>query len=129
MTWFGLRAAEKSQSSKTGSLGEEQAQRFLQNKGMKLVARNFGCRWGELDLIMKDDETLVIVEVRVRSSTEYGLAHETVNQKKQLKIIRATKFYLQQSKWWGDVRFDVVAVVPQGNDKFAIEHIRDAFST
>lgn len=128
MIWFGLRAAEKSQSSKTGNLGEEQAWRFLQNKGMKPVTRNFGCRWGELDLVMKEDETLVIVEVRVRSSAGYGLAHETVNQKKQLKIIKATKFYLQQNNWRGDVRFDVVAVVPQGHDKFAIEHIRDAFT-
>jgi putative endonuclease len=128
MSFFGLKAREKSQSSKTGSLGEERAQGYLQNKGLKLVTRNFGCRWGELDLIMRDDGTLVIVEVRVRSSAEYGLAHETVNRKKQLKIIKATKFYIQQENWSGDVRFDVVAVVPTGNDQFTIEHIKDAFS-
>ncbi|HBE89722.1 MAG: YraN family protein [Candidatus Andersenbacteria bacterium RIFCSPHIGHO2_12_FULL_46_9] len=128
MSFFGFKTRLKSQPSNAGKLGEERAKDYLQNKGMKLVARNFGCRWGELDLIMRDDETLVIVEVRVRSSAEYGLAHETVNHKKQLKIIKATKFYIQQENWWGDVRFDVVAVVPTGEDKFSIEHIKDAFS-
>ena len=129
MKFFPIKKKERQQPKKAGSVGEEEARLYLQTQGMKFVARNFGCRWGELDLVMKDGETLVIVEVRMRASAEYGLATETVNHKKQVKIIKATKFYLQQSGWWGDVRFDVVAVIPEGHKKWQIEHIKDAFGT
>lgn len=127
MSIFKVRKQEKSQTSAAGSAGEDQARVYLETKGMKFVCRNFRCRLGELDLVMQDGGTLVVVEVRMRSSVEYGLAHETVNLKKQQKIIKATKFYQQQASWWGDVRFDVVAVMPGGSSGSNIEHIQDAF--
>lgn len=127
MSIFKVSKQEKSHTSAAGSAGEEQARVYLETKGMKFVYRNFRCRLGELDLVMQDGETLVVVEVRMRSSAEYGLAHETVNLKKQQKIIKATKFYQQQNSWWGDVRFDVVAVMPGGSSGSNIEHIQDAF--
>ena len=94
-----------------------------------MVAHNLRCRVGELDLICRDGGVLAIVEVRQRVRVDYGGALASVNRPKQRKIIRATRFFLQQQPTWRGlvVRFDVVGVegLPDGAQR--IVWIKDAF--
>lgn len=106
-----------------GESAEEQAHRFLLDKGLKPVCRNFRCKQGELDLIMTDRQTLVIVEVRYRKTDKYGSAVESVTRAKQARIIAATQVYLSSQKTDSPIRFDVVALSGNGN----IDWIRNAF--
>lgn len=106
-----------------GENAEELAHHFLINAGLKPVARNFRCKQGELDLIMTDNQTLVIIEVRYRKSDRYGSAVESVTSAKQSRIIAATQFYLSIKKTDSPIRFDVVAISGDGS----INWIKNAF--
>jgi putative endonuclease len=109
---------------KDGNAAEELACIFLQKKGLKLVERNFRCAYGEIDLIMLDRKTLVFIEVRLRSSANFGGAAMSINQSKQQKIKRTAALYLQTH---GDsaCRFD--AILMSKVDINALEWIQDAF--
>ncbi len=109
-----------------GIAAEALACHYLEAQGLSLVMRNFRCRWGELDLIMRDNEQLVFVEVRSRRNTRYGTPAESITHAKQQRLLRAAAFYLQHQRLNLSCRFDVVAIVqPDGNAQ--VEWIRDAF--
>lgn len=111
----------------TGQQAELLACQFLQKNKLKLIAKNYHCRRGEIDLIMQDKQTLVFVEVRYRKNERFGSALESVNHQKQTKIIFTAEHYLQQStQSFSSYRFDVVAISPtQHTDE--IIWIKDAF--
>ena len=112
-----------------GELAEGKALAFLQDQGLELIARNFRCRIGELDLVMRDDDAVVVAEVRYRASVAYGTAAESVDWRKQRKLVAAAGLFLQRHPRLASmpVRFDVVAVTPgDGDDRF--EWIREAFA-
>ena len=106
-----------------GESAEEQAHNFLINKGLKPVCRNFRCKQGELDLIMIEKQTLVIIEVRFRKTDKYGSAAESITHAKQSRIIAATHIYLSTQQTDSPIRFDVVALSGTGN----IDWIQNAF--
>lgn len=106
-----------------GESAEEQAHKFLINKGLTPVCRNYRCKQGELDLIMTDHQTLVIIEVRFRKTDQYGSAAESVTRAKQSRIIAATHIYLSSHKVDRPIRFDVIAISGNGN----VEWIQNAF--
>jgi putative endonuclease len=106
-----------------GESAEDQAHTFLINKGLQPVCRNYRCKQGELDLIMRDQQSLVIVEVRYRKSNVYGSALESVTASKQAKIIAATQHYLSTVRADSPLRFDVVAISGNGD----INWIKNAF--
>ena len=106
-----------------GETAEQQACDFLLRQGLTLVTRNFRCKHGELDLIMRDKQTLVIVEVRFRKTDQYGSAAESVTRAKQSRIMAATQIYLSTQKLNSALRFDVLAL--SGNGK--VEWIKNAF--
>lgn len=106
-----------------GKSAEDQALVFLSNHGLKLVARNYRCKQGELDLVMRDQQVLVIVEVRYRKSDTYGSALESVTHNKQIKILAATQHYLNSQKLDDPMRFDVVAISGDGS----VNWIKNAF--
>jgi len=100
---------------------------YLQKQGLKLVASNFRCRSGEIDLIMWDQETLVFVEVRYRKTTYYGDALATVSRSKQRKVIQTANYYLQEQNLYNKVlcRFDVVSIT--GDTFSELNWVKDAF--
>ena len=103
------------------------AQRWLEQRGLTLEASNYRCRQGEIDLIMRHGEHLVFVEVRYRRSPHFGSALESVDPRKQRKLLQAASHYLRRRKGATEppCRFDVVAITgPQGEE---IEWIEDAF--
>jgi putative endonuclease len=102
---------------------ETEALRFLQQRGLKLLTRNFLVKAGEIDLIMQDGNTLVFVEVRYRHSKTFGSSKETVTYAKQQKLIRAAQSYLLQYPQYSHFpcRFDLIAI-----DR-SIEWLQNAF--
>jgi putative endonuclease len=106
---------------------EQQVSRYLQKQGLRLIEQNYHCRGGEIDLIMKEKDTLVFVEVRFRKSARFGSALESVNRQKQAKIILTAQHYIQTTAPSADqFRFDVVAVKPT-EASFQIEWVKNAF--
>jgi putative endonuclease len=97
---------------RSGRQAEVFALAWLQARGLKLIRTNFHCRFGELDLVMRDGNCLVIVEVRYRNSRHYGGAIATITRAKRLRIGRATRFLLQRQPQLRRLalRFDVLAL-------------------
>lgn len=95
-----------------GEHTENLACRFLEDKGFKLLKRNYHCRFGEIDLIMQDNDTLVFVEVRYRRNNDFGSGAETVTPSKQAKLVKTASVYLQQHAKLSQypARFDVVSI-------------------
>lgn len=106
-----------------GQSAESRAEAFLQSRGLQLLSRNWRCRFGEIDLIMQDGSTLVFVEVRLRSRSDFGDAAASVTPAKQKKLLAAARQYLASMKTLPRCRFDVVALTGSG----APEWIRNAF--
>lgn len=109
-----------------GQLAENAALAYLQAQGLALVERNYRCRGGEIDLIMRDGGKIVFVEVRYRSGTAFGGALASVGKGKQARLIIAASHYLATKRIDRPTRFDVAAVSP-GQGKLAIQWIKDAF--
>jgi putative endonuclease len=116
----------KTSSKNAGELGEERALTFLKANGLILVAANYRTKMGEIDLIMLQDNVLVFVEVKLRSSSRYGSAEEQVTHSKQLKIIKTAQYFLLKHKKWQQfpARFDIVAI---NNQHAPPIWIKDAF--
>jgi putative endonuclease len=111
-----------------GERGEEVAVRYLQKKGYKVLARNYRSPFGELDIIAKDKDTLVFVEVRTGGRGRIHEPEETIGPKKQQRIIRTALVYLKEYNLEDQMpaRFDVVAV-EEDEKRPNVRHILDAF--
>lgn len=98
--------------SQSGKDAEHQALEHLQQHGLRLLAQNWLCKRGELDLVMLDGDTVVFVEVRYRKDTQWGGALASIDGRKQQKLILAAQYFLQRESRWANApcRFDVVAI-------------------
>jgi putative endonuclease len=113
-----------------GKYGEELAERYLKEKGLELVAKNFRYERAEVDLIFKDETNriLIFVEVKTRQSKTFGEPEESVTEHKQDQLIKSAEGFLMEHSGYDEYekRFDVVAVYVKGN-KEEINHIINAF--
>lgn len=109
-----------------GRLAEDRALEFLQQQGLRLIERNYRSRFGEIDLVMEDGRMVVFVEVRFRGSPRYGGGLESVDRRKQAKLIATAACFLEQRRLDRPARFDVAALEPNG-DGLAIQWIKGAF--
>lgn len=109
---------------KLGQEKEQAVEEYLRAKGYEILARNFRNRFGEIDLIAKDAEIIVFVEVKYRSVPDCGMAAEAVDRRKQKTITNVARYYLMThgGNEWTPCRFDVLAV-----DGDVITHILNAF--
>jgi putative endonuclease len=118
-------------TTELGRRGEALACRHLEAQGLQLLERNYRCRAGEIDLVMLDGSTLVLVEVRLRSTSEHGGAAATVGFRKQQRFMRAARHLLLTRPDYRRLRarFDVVAIDPgpAGAIEPSVTWIRDAF--
>jgi putative endonuclease len=108
-----------------GPAAEKLAAEFLQRNGLQLIESNFRCRHGEVDLILRDGDTIVFAEVRLRSNAAFGGAAASITPGKQAKVVRAAQFYLQRNRCSSPCRFD--AVLMDGLDATRVEWILNAF--
>ncbi|QKN80380.1 YraN family protein [Scandinavium goeteborgense] len=108
----GTDGAGKLSRKQTGDAWEQEARRWLECKGLRFIAANVRSRGGEIDLIMKDGAVTVFVEVRYRSSAQYGGATASVTRSKQTKLLQTARLWLARhngSFETTDCRFDVIA--------------------
>lgn len=107
-----------------GGQAEQLAAAYLDQQGLKLVTNNYQCRFGEIDLVMREGKTLVFVEVRLRSNADFGGAAMSITTSKQQRLARTAEYYLQQH---GEsaCRFD--AILMSAMDMGNIEWIKNAF--
>ncbi|WP_109529633.1 MULTISPECIES: YraN family protein [Nocardia] len=111
-----------------GAQGEELAARFLEAAGMRIIERNWRCRYGELDLIARDREVTAFVEVKTRTGLGYGTPAESVTFTKQQRIRRlALTWLVEQEGPWRHIRFDVVGVLLRRGYRPVIEHLEGVF--
>lgn len=116
-----------------GQYTENLACRFLEEKGCKLIEKNFNCKVGEIDLIMQDDDSLIFVEVRYRKSNNFGSGAESITASKQSKLIKTASLYLQRHAKLNKypARFDVISITgfieTEDLSKIDIDWIVNAF--
>jgi putative endonuclease len=106
-----------------GATGEDRAVDHLVRRGLRIVERNYRCKVGELDIVARDHDVLVFVEVRSRRSTEFGSALDAISWHKRRKVTRVAMAYLAARKpRFVEARFDVVAITGE-----ELVHIKDAW--
>lgn len=111
-----------------GRRGEDLAARYLTDRGLVLLARNWRCREGEIDLVATDAERLVVCEVKTRSGTRFGEPAESVTPRKAMRIRRVTQAWLAAHRLpWCEVRFDVLAVLLEPGRPATVRHFEAAF--
>lgn len=123
-----MNSEEKKNKRKTGSIGEEIACEFITKLGYKIVERNYHFGHGEIDIIAKDGETLVFIEVKYRKNLEFGPPELAITKGKQKQIIKTASAYL----WENEIkdqssRIDVIAILHLPDQKPKINHIINAF--
>ena len=114
----------------TGAWGEALAAAYLQKKNYTLLAAGYRCKFGEIDLIVKDKHHIVFVEVKLRKSADFALAREYVHRKKQDRLRITASIYLESHPSALQPRFDVIEIyAPQGRETQNPEiiHLEDAF--
>lgn len=109
-----------------GKLGEELAIEFLRKNGYEILEANWTFQKAEIDIIAQKENTLAIVEVKTRSSLEFGLPQDFVKPKKIQLLVKAVNEYVVSKNLDIEVRFDIIAIHKEGKS-FVIEHLKDAF--
>ena len=109
-----------------GKLGEELAVEFLQKNGYDILETNWIFQKAEIDIIAQKENILAIVEVKTRSSIDFGLPQDFVKPKKIQLLVKAVNEYVISNDLDVEVRFDIIAVYKEGKN-YKIEHIEDAF--
>jgi putative endonuclease len=115
----------------SGRDAESQALRYLEQQGLRLLAQNWLCKGGELDLVMLDGDTVVFVEVRYRQHTQWGGALGSINGRKRQKLIFAAQSFLQRESRWSNhpCRFDVIAIEKAPGAEPHLNWLRNAFDS
>ena len=116
-------------TQRSGNHAERIAEKFLASNGLTLIARNYRCRFGEIDLVMQDRDTTVFVEVRLRQTQgnkDFGGAAASIGPKKQARIVAAAQHYLANIRHPPPCRFDALLLNQLTEEK--VEWIKDAFS-
>ena len=109
-----------------GKIGEELAVEFLRKNGYEILETNWTFQKAEIDIIAQKENTLAVVEVKTRSSLEFGLPQDFVKPKKIQLLVKAINEYVVSKDLDFEVRFDIIAVHKE-DKSFAIEHLKDAF--
>jgi len=110
-----------------GYLGETLACDYLQKKGYKILHRNWRSQKFEIDIIAQHDTFIVIVEVKTRTSIEFGEPFTFVSKSKQSQLVKGTQRFAEINNIESEIRFDIISIVVK-NKQHEIEHIEDAFS-
>lgn len=117
----------RNQKQILGGEGERIAERYLKQKGYRVVERNYRCPMGEMDLIALDRRVIVFVEVKTRSDHRFGAPLEAVHPRKQHKMVKTAQCFLAEHRLHNrDARFDVVGISLAGQEP-VVEHVVNAF--
>lgn len=112
----------KQENKTTGNKGEKLAREYLQIKGYKILGKNYRSKWGEIDIIAKDKEVVVFVEVKTKTDNRYGEPWEMVNQWKIEQVKRMGEVWCRDYGWEGTVRMDVIGIIIREDEEPKIDH-------
>ena len=112
-----------------GNLAEELAASFLEEKGYKILVKNFRYQKGEIDIIAEFNKEIIIVEVKARGSDLFMEPQEAVTKKKIKSLVMVADFFMRDRNLDQEVRFDIIAVLPDHKGKLHITHLEDAFQS
>lgn len=115
------------QHNDLGKEGEDFAADFLAEKGYKILHRNWFFKKAEIDIIAQINDILAVVEVKTRSSLDFGLPQDFVKPAKIQSLVKAVNQYVTEYDIDLEIRFDIIAIHKDKQQKFVIEHIEDAF--
>ncbi|MDD2221913.1 MAG: YraN family protein [Pseudomonas sp.] len=116
---------------KIGQAVERYALNYLTDAGLSTIAQNWSCRFGEIDLIMLERDTVVFVEVRYRKSNCFGGALDSIDHHKRGKLLKTAEYFLNENPNWLEhaCRFDVITAQPSSAGLFKLDWIQDAFES
>ncbi len=112
----------KRENKLVGDRGEKLAKEYLQIKGYKILGKNYRSKWGEIDIVAKDKEVVVFVEVKTKTDNRYGEPWEMVNQWKIEQVKRMGEAWCRDYGWEGSIRMDVVGIIVGEDDDPMIKH-------
>jgi len=111
-----------------GKRGEQAVCRYLKKNGYKIIEKNYRKKYGEIDIVAKENDVLCFVEVKTRKHTDFGLPCEYVTKSKQQKIVRTAYTYIQEKQYDCAIRFDVAEVLHDGQKIQALRYLPHAFT-
>jgi putative endonuclease len=114
-----------SKNKEIGRKGESIAVDYLIRKGYTIVEKNYAYRRFEIDIIAKQKNTIVFVEVKTRQTTNFGYPEESVDNEKIQHILKCADHFIYQNQWTGNIRFDIISIMFK--PRISVEHIEDAF--
>ena len=114
-----------SKNKEIGRKGESIAVDYLIRKGYTIIEKNYSYRRFEIDIIAKQKNTIVFVEVKTRQTSSFGFPEESVDNRKIKHILNCADHYIYQIQWTGNIRFDIISILFKPS--LSIEHIEDAF--
>lgn len=112
-----------------GNLAEQLAADFLEKKGYKILVKNFRYQKAEIDIIASFENLIIIVEVKARGSDIFMEPQEAVTKKKIKSLVMAADFFMKDRNLDQEVRFDIIAVLPDERKRLQITHLEDAFQS
>jgi putative endonuclease len=117
--------ARQARARQLGAYGEELAVRYLTGRGMTLLERNWRCDQGEIDVVLRDGDTLVVCEVKTRSSADYGSPHQALTAEKWERVRRLAARWMRERGVYapGGVRIDLVAIIRPSRGPSRVEHV------
>ncbi|MBB2151105.1 YraN family protein [Pedobacter gandavensis] len=115
------------QHNELGKRGEEIARAYLENAGYRILNVNWRYARAEVDVIADQGGTLVFVEVKTRTTTDYGEPEDFVDRKKEKQLEFASSAYIEWKQHQGEIRFDIIAITFEQINSYKINHIEDAF--
>lgn len=117
----------KKSNQETGKLGEQIAENYLISLNYKVLEHNWRYSRSEIDLIAKDGEVLVFIEVKTRSYDFFGTPETFVSDKKELLMHEAASVYMDEINHDWEIRFDIIAILINKDESYSLEHFKDAF--
>ena len=112
-----------------GNLAEELAATFLKEKGYKILVKNYRYQKGEIDIIAEFNNEIIIIEVKARGSDIFMEPQEAVTKKKIKSLVMVADYFMKDRDLKQDVRFDIIAVLPDEKGRLQITHLEDAFQS
>lgn len=123
-------AGERLSSNELGKKGERAACRYLRRRGCRILAKNYRCPFGEIDIVAREGDTMVFLEVKTRASDTFGDPQLAVTPRKRRRVVGAALAFMKRFGLKGcSCRFDVIAVSVGGGRRAEIEWIRNAFGS
>ena len=111
-----------------GKFGEDLAAKFLEHNGYQIIERNYHCIYGEIDIICKKSNQIILVEVKARKSLKFGEPLEAITEKKRQKIIKTAYHFLTRHQLDLSVRFDIITIRYISQEQgYKLAHIKNAF--